>query len=79
MSDNTTLNERVARLETRTKGFEIDMRAAISEIRADVRELLARSNQQMGERNMMRMLIGLLGALSGGVAGWLTHFWWNHP
>lgn len=51
---------------------------AIVEIRADVRELLARSNQQIGERNLARIMIGLFAAVSGGIAGWITHFLWNH-
>ena len=76
--DITDLSERVARLEASTQDLKKDMQMAIMEIRTDVRELLARSNQQIGERNLARVLIGLLGAISGGVAGWVTHFWWSH-
>lgn len=75
MGDDTTdLNIRVTRLET----FQAGIRDDIREIRADLRTLIDRGNQQIGERRMVRALIALVSGLSGLVGGWLSHFWWFH-
>lgn len=68
----TALGERIARLESENDGLN----AAILEMRADVKAILAQMNQQTGGRRALWALLSAAGALGGLVASgvaWLLH------
>lgn len=82
MTDKTDFHnhmERLVRLESKVDMFQHEMRGRLRNIDDNIELLLKEYHERQGERNLARILIGVIGAVSGGVAGWVSHFWWNHP